>query len=134
MERAIDVLSDIQDVNDLLRGAGVDQVRLVPDAGSVRLEVELTRAMPELAATVRSGLMTRTKTPWTKSRLQISKIKASSLRRLGDGEGQLPLVSCEAVPGGYSALFNTPDGMQLKLEMEQLSGRFWDLGSPTAAP
>ena len=135
MERAITVLSDIKDLSELLDGARIDQVRLVPDGGRLRVEMELTRACPELKTTVRVGLRRRVKVPWVKSRLSLAHIKDASVQRLEDGPAdQTPLLSCEAVSGGYACDVTGLDGLQLSLSLEQLSGEFADTSSPADAP
>ena len=49
MERHISVLTDLKDLSELLGGARIDHVRLVPDSSGLRSEIDLTRACPELA-------------------------------------------------------------------------------------
>ena len=135
MERTIAVMSDVKDLSELLEGASIDGARLVPQAGRLRLEMELTRACPELQTVVRKGFMTRTKTPWTKSRLTLEAIKDVAIRRAADAPpNQVPLLLCDAVPGGYSLTVNSHDGLRLQLMLEQLSGQFADTGSPIEAP
>lgn len=131
MERTIAVLTDLKDLGELLDGASVDQATLVPSGGRLRLELALTRAMPEQATVVRRGLISRTKTPWTKSRLTLERIFDASVQRLADTPtAEVPLLACEAIPGGYSLTITAPDGLQLALRLEQLTGQFLDIGSP----
>lgn len=131
MERAIAVLTDVKDLSELLHGAGVDQARLVPSSGGLRLELGVTRAMPEQATVVRRGFLSRTKTPWTKSRLVLERIREASVQRVAEiPSPDVPLLACEAIPGGYSLVLTAPDGLQLALTLEQLQGHFSDVGSP----
>ena len=135
MEQTIAVVSDVKNLSELLEGASVDGARLVPSSGRLRLEMDLTRACPELQTVVRKGFMSRTKTPWTKSRLTLDAIKDVAIQRAADAPpDQTPLLSCDAVPGGYSLTVNSHDGLRLQLTLEQLSGRFADTGSPIEAP
>ena len=135
MEQRISVVSDVKNLSELLNGASVDQARLVPSGGRLRLELELTRACPELATVVRRGLLTRTKTPWVKSRLVLDQIKDAAVQRLVDTPpDQTPLLSCEAIPGGYQLVVTAPDGLHLQLTLEQLDGQFADVGKPIESP
>lgn len=135
MEQTIAVVSDVKNVSELLEGASVDGARLVPAGGRLRLEMDLTRACPELQTVVRKGFMTRTKTPWTKSRLTLEAIKDVAIQRAADVPStQAPLLSCDAVPGGYSLTVTAHDGLRLQLTLEQLTGRFMDVGQPVEAP
>ena len=135
MERAISVLSDVKDLSELLEGASVDQARLTPSGGRLKLEMELTRACPELQTVMRRGVITRTKTPWVKSCLTLSQIKDASVRRLTDAPpGETPLLSCEAIPGGYTLVVMSHDGLRVSLTLEQLNGQFADVGNPIESP
>ena len=135
MKRTIAVVNDMKDLSELLNGARVEQASLVPSGGRLRLEMELTRACPELQTAVRRGLLTRTKTPWVKSRLTLNQIKDASVQRLTETPpGETPLLSCEAIPGGYTLVVTSPDGLRLSLALEQLIGQFADVGSPIESP
>ena len=135
MEQAISVVSDVKNLGELLDGASVDQARLIPRGGRLRLEMELTRACPELQTAVRRSFLTRTKTPWVKSRLALDQIKEAAVQRLVDAPpDQVPLLSCEAIPGGYQLVVTAPDGLRLQLSLEQLDGQFTDVGQPMGSP
>ena len=135
MERSVSVVTDVKDVSELLNGASLEQVRLLPSEGRLRVELELMRVMPERATTVRRGLWTRMKTPWTKSRLTLHQIKEASVRRATDAPPEhTPLLACEAVPGGYTVTVTSPDGVQYVFKLEQLHGQFTDIGNPIEAP
>jgi len=135
MERAITVLSDVNALSELLDGARVDRARLVPSAGKLRLELEVTRACPELQTVERRGLMRRRRIPWVTSRLRLDQVKDAAVQRLdGLPPGQTPLLSCEAIPGGYRFVVTTADGLRLQAVLETLSGQFADTGAPSASP
>ena len=135
MEQVITFVTDVKNLGELLDGASVDQARVVPSGGRLRLELELTRACPELATVVKRGLLARTKTPWVKSRLVLNQIKDVAVQRLVDAPpDQVPLLSCEAIPGGYQVVVTAPDGLRLQLILEQLDGQFTDVGQPIASP
>ena len=135
IERTIGVVSDIHDIGELLEGATLDEARCEPRAGRMELVLELTRAMRERQVTVRQGLRRRIKTPWTKCRLTLSGINRVAVKRLTDlAPDQTPLVSCDAVPGGYQVLVRDADGLQLVLGMATLQGQFSDVGSPIESP
>ena len=135
MERTISVLNDVKDLSELLEGASVDQARLAPSSGRLQLELDLTRACPELETVVRRGFSTRTKTPWVKSRLTLSQVKGASVQHLTDvSPTQSPLLSCEAIPGGYALVVTGHDGLRLSLTLEQLNGQFADVGKPVESP
>lgn len=135
MERSITVVTDVKDLSELLHGASVDQARLVPAAGRLQLVVECTRAMIERQQAVRRGLFKRLKTPWTKCRLTFNGITDVTVTRLSDAApNQMPLLSCEAVKGGYQVTVQAPDGLQYVLNLEQLDGTFSDVGSPIERP
>ena len=135
MEQIIAVVSDVKNISELLEGASVDAARLVPSGGRLRLEMDLTRACPELQTRVRRGFVTRTKTPWTKSRLVLEEVAEASMTHADDRPAeQIPLLSCDAVPGGYTLTVHSPDGLRLQLRLEQLTGRFVDTASPGEAP
>ncbi len=135
MERAISVVSDVRDLSELLHGASIDQARLVSSGGWMRMEVELTRAMPERQRVVRQGLLKRMKTPWSKGRLTLDRIQDVAVQRLSDmPPDQTPLLACDAIAGGYQFVVTAPDGLQIQLTLEQLSGAYEDVGSPIEAP
>lgn len=135
MERAITVLTDVKDLAELLDGARVEQAKLVPAAGQLRLVVECTRAMPERQRVVRSGLFKRAKIPWTRCQLTFNRLTSVTVRRLeGMPPEDMPLLSCEAVPGGYRLTIQTPDALRFIASLEQLDGAFEDVGSPLDSP
>lgn len=135
MERAIAVVSDVKDLGELLNGARVDMVRILPSGGRLQLVTELMRAMPEAQRVVREGLFKRVKTPWIKSRFTLSQVKDVAVQRLSESASQpSPLLACEAIPNGYRLVLTSPDGLQLSLTLEQLNGQFADVGVPIEAP
>ena len=135
MERAITVLGDIKDLSELLQGASLDQVRLLPGNGRMRLELELTRACPELQPAGGRKWGFRAKVPWVKSRLVLQQVSDASVRRLDDGSpAQVSLLACDAVLGGYTLAVTSHDGLQLVLTLEQLDGEFRDVGKPVESP
>ncbi|MBI3010993.1 MAG: hypothetical protein HYY58_00670 [Candidatus Omnitrophica bacterium] len=135
MEKAIAVLTDVKDLSEVLDGASVDRVCLIPSGGRLRLEMELTRACPELNTVVRRGFLTKTKTPWVKGRLSLGQIKDASVERMAETPAdQPPLLLCETVPGGYTLVVTSPDGLRLSLTLEQLEGQFADIGRPVDSP
>ena len=135
MDRTIAVLTDVKDVSDLLDGASLDQVGVKPAGGNVQLVLGLTRAMLEQQAVVRRGFTRRIKTPWTKCELQLSRVKSLTIRRASDrAPDQAPLLACDAVVGGYQLTVKAPDGLELILGMDQLDGRFADVGRPIDSP
>jgi hypothetical protein len=135
MERTIQVMGDLKDLGELLDGAGIDQARLAPSDGRLRLDMELTRACPELQAAARPGFGGRRKVPWVKSRLVLERITDAAVQRVTDGgAAQPPLLACEAIAGGYTVAVTSHDGLRLVLTMDQLSGAFQDIGQPVANP
>ncbi len=133
--RVVAVLSDIKDVGELLRGASVDEARVVPADGRMRLDVSLTRAMLERTATVRQGFVRKVKTPWTKCQLQLSHVQSVAVKRLADvAPDEHPLLNAEAIAGGYRLTVLTPDGLQLIVALERLEGTFGDVGAPIESP
>jgi hypothetical protein len=135
MERRIAVLSDVKDLSEWLNGASVEQAHVVQAGGRLQLVLDLTRAMTEAKRVVRVGLLKRVKTPWTKCQVRLSGINAVTVKRLADlAPDQTPLLSCEAVTGGYQLTVQAPDGLQLVLALSQLDGSFADIGSPIEAP
>ena len=135
MERARTLVTDVKDLGELLNGASVDQAQLVPVGRGIQLVVDLTRAMVERQTVVRQGLFRRLRTPWTKCQLTLNGISAVTVKRLTEmSPDQAPLLSCEAVQGGYAFTLQATDGLQFILHLEQLDGIFKDLGSPIEAP
>ena len=75
------------------------------------------------------------KTPWTKCELTLKGITTVAVKRVTDAPpDQTPLLSCDAVKGGYRLIVQGPDGLQFVLGLEQLDGTFADIGSPIEAP
>ena len=135
MERAITLVTDVKDLSDLLDGAGVDEARLVSVGGRMQLGLHLTRAMIERQQVVRAGFLKKMKTPWTKCDLTLKGITTIAIKRVTDAPpDQTPLLSCDAVKGGYQLIVQGPDGLQFVLGLEQLDGTFVDIGSPIEAP
>lgn len=135
MERAVAVVSDVKDVGELLNGASVEQAQLVPSDGQLTLILELTRALLERQEVVRRGPFRRLKTPWTKCELRLRHIRSVTVRRLTDqAPNHAPLVSCEAVSGGYEVTVQAPDGLQFVLSADRLDGAFTDVGTPIETP
>lgn len=131
MERAIAVLNDIKDLSEMLDGARIDQARVTSSGGHLRFELELTRAMVEEAPAAHRGFFTRAKTPWVKSRLSLDQVQDVAVQPLSDrSPQQVPLLNCEAIPGGYRLVVTAPDGLQLSLTLGQLTGRFQDVSGP----
>ena len=129
MERRIQVLGDLKDLSDILSGASVDQTRLLPAQGRLRLEMELTRACIE-SPIEQTGLFgVRKKIPWVKSSLTLNGITGVSLTKVPE-TGQAPLLVCDSVSGGYTVALTAPDGLRLSLSLEQLDGLFSDIGKP----
>ncbi len=135
MERTMTVLTDVKDLGELLNGSRVDQAQLIPSGGRLQLVLDFTRAMIEQQQVIKRGPFRRLKTPWTKCRLTLKGIKSATVKRLTDlAPDQTPLLSCDAVSGGYQLIVQAPDGLQFVLSLEQLDGSFTDLGSPIDAP
>ncbi|MBI3321094.1 MAG: hypothetical protein HYZ91_02365 [Candidatus Omnitrophica bacterium] len=135
MEREVRVLSDVKDLSELIDGASVDGARVIPQGGQLSLELDLTRACPELQAANRRGVFSRPKTPWVKSRLMLQRIAEIAVQRIVEAApSQAPLLSCESVPGGYRLIVESPDGLRLSLTLDQLEGHFADVGAPMASP
>ena len=135
MERAIKVLTDIKDLAELLSGASVEHTRVAAAAGRLSLEMELTRAMPEHRQVVRQGLFRRTRTPWSRSRLTLHGVSDVTVQQSADrAPSPEPLLTCDAVPGGYTLMVTAPGGLQLACRMDQLEGGFSDVGQPIDAP
>ncbi len=135
MERAVAVVSDVKDVGELLDGASLEQAQLAPADGHLTLVLALTRAVLEQQEVVRRGPFRRLKTPWTKCELRLGHIRSVTVKRLTDqAPNHVPLVSCEAVSGGYEVTVQAPDGLQFILSTDRLEGALTDVGSPLAAP
>ena len=135
MQRNITLVTDVKDLSEFLNGASIEQARVVSSGGRLRLEVELTRAMVEEQRVVHQGLFKRMKTPWIKGRLTLHQIQDVTVQCVSDlPPDQAPLLSCDAVPGGYQLVVSAPDGLRLQLTLEQLSGQFEDLGAPIESP
>lgn len=135
MERTLSVLSDVKSLSEFLEGASLERAHLLPGMGHMSLELELTRACPELATVVRRGFIARTKTPWVKSRLTLRRITDVAVQRIADATtAPKPLLACESVPGGYRAVVTSPDGLELTVALEQLDGQFVDVGTPVESP
>ena len=135
MARTIRVLTDVKDVSDWLKGSRVDDAKLEPSNGQLAFTLELTRAMSERQTTMRQGLFTRTKTPWIKCRLTLHHIGDVKIVRLTDqAPNDIPLLSCDAVKGGYQLTVQAEDGLQFILNLDQLEGTFTDVGGPLETP
>jgi hypothetical protein len=135
MQRDIKVLTDVKDLSELLSGARIERVRLLPSGGGMQLSAELTRAMPERQTVIRQGLFRRLKTPWTACELELFRVTSVAVKHLTDlAPDQTPVIACEAVPGGYQFTVQAPDGLQLVLNLDQLDGSFADIGAPIASP
>ena len=133
MQQTISVISDVKNLGELLDGARVDDAQVLPGGGRLRLELALTRACRERPPVGRRGLLTHAKPPEVKSRLVLGQITAASIqRRSGASEDHAPFVVCEAVAGGYEIRVAAPDGLRLRLTLEQLDGQFADVGEPVA--
>ena len=134
MERKVTVLSDIKDLGELLGGSRVEQARLLPSNGALQLVLDFTRAMPERASAVRQGFVKKVRTPFTKCQLTLGKVRQAAVKRVDDPASEQPLLSCDAITGGYQLTVQTPDGLQLVLQLEQLTGAFADVGEPIETP
>lgn len=130
MTRDITVLSDLNDLNDLLRGATVDQARVVPDQGRLQLVIDITRAMIEREPVETGrGPFKRARVPWAKSRLVLRCVTTTEVKRMLDAPPtDQPLLVCDAVLGGYQLTVQAPDGLQLTVGLERLDGAFTDVG------
>ena len=134
MERTITVLTDINDLTQLLQGARIEQANLQSRGGQSELSLELTRAMIERPPE-QHGLFKRSKVPWTKSRLTLRQITAATVTPPTDlPANEMPVVSAEAAVGGYQVTVKTPEGMQMVLTADQLDGLFADVGTPIESP
>ena len=131
MERNIEVLGDIKDLSELLGAASIDQIRLFPAGGRLKLDLELTRAC--LEAVPASGGAFRRKTPWVKSRLVLNQIRDAAFERLENSSAQVSLLACDSVGGGYAISVTSHDGLRLVMSLEGLQGEFQDIGKPSPA-
>ncbi len=77
MERRIQVLTDLDDIAELIQGARIEQANLQSKGSHSELSLELTRAMIEREPEKR-GLFRRSKVPWTKSRLTLRHITGAT--------------------------------------------------------
>ena len=135
MERSIAVVNDVKDLSELLDGASIDQARVMPAPGGLRLELDLTRACAELPPAKPRGFLARANRPWVRCRLTLNQVTDAAVQRLADAvPTQTPLLVCDAVPGGYQLTVTSPDGLRLSLDLEQLSGQFVDIGTPVEHP
>jgi hypothetical protein len=132
--RPIRVLTDVNGLAELLSGARVDDIRIEIADGPARLTVELTRAMLERATTVRHGLIRRTKTPWTQSRLVLPGVRSASIQRIDESAEMPPLLMVEAVGGGYQVVVTSPGGLRVQAMLATLDGTFTDVGPPIESP
>ena len=134
MERKIQVLTDIDDLAELIQGARIEQANLHASGPYSELSLELTRAMVECPPEKR-GLFQRLRVPWTKSRLTLRHITAATVTPPTDVPlNELPVVSAESAAGGYQVIVKTPEGMQMILTADQLDGLFADVGTPIESP
>lgn len=120
MEHAIAVLSDVSHLSGILGGAVFGAARLVPSGSRLRLELEL---LPAPSAGRRRGAPAA-----ATHRLILEQVTEATLRHVATVPTDQPLVSCEAVRGGYQVVVAAPDGLRLELSVEQLSGRLVALG------
>ncbi len=131
MERTLSVLGDIKDLSELLSGASIDQIRLSPAGGRLKLDLELTRACVE--AVPAGGGGSRRKAPWVKSRLVLNQIRDAAFERLESGSSQVSMLACDSIGGGYTFSVTSHDGLRLVLNLEALKGEFQDIGKPIVA-
>lgn len=135
MERTLQVVTDIQDLSDLLAGASVDQIRLAAAGGRMEVVVELTRALLEQQAVARRGLFRRLRTPWTKCELRIAGVVSAAVTHVMDARADhAPVVRCDAVGQGYRLAIQAPDGLQVVVTAERLQGTFADVGRVIETP
>ena len=136
MERALTVVSDVKNLSELLEGARIEEAALAPVGGLMQLTLTVTRAVVEQQRVVRHGFRRRVETPWATSRVVINGIRAVTQRPSpADGSSaDSPLLSCDAVGGGYQLTVRDPAGWQFVLEVEQLQGSFTDVGELIHAP
>lgn len=135
MERTFTYLTDIKDASEWLAGARVERAQLAPTGRAMRLTLELTRAMLEQQREVRQGFFRRTKTPFAACRVTLNGLHDVTITHLADQPpNDTPLLSCEAVSGGYQITVQAPDGLQIVARAEQLDGAFEDVGHPMETP
>ncbi len=135
MERRLTVLSDLKDLDALLRDASVDEARVSQTSAGCELVIDVTRAMPERQTTVRRGLLKRVKIPWTKSQLTLRHVRTATAKRLIDlPSSDVPLLSAQAVAGGYEITIQAPDGLQVVAVVDRIEGTFVDVGEPIESP
>jgi len=134
MERTITVLTDLKDLSELLHGATLQATRGVPAGGALQLIFEFTRELVEHQPTEHRGWRHRVNIPRTPCELRLSRITTVTVRRSSErSSASLPLLSCDAVPGGYQLTVQAPDGLQVVVGMTQLDGTFADLGTSVLA-
>ena len=134
MERPVTVLTDINDLAELLNGSTVEQAELVSANGRMQLNIDMIRAMTERKVVVQKGPIRRVKSPWTKCRLALEAVQATTIKRVDQLPGEHPLLECAPVSGGYELTVRSDDGLHVRAVFEQLRGHFEDLGSPIEAP
>jgi hypothetical protein len=120
MQRSIRVLSDVCTVADLLAGGRIESMDVAAQRGSSTVSVVLKRPQIE-AETDRSAK----RVPVVTSTLVFRGV-AEINTQPAVPQGQVPLVSCEAVPGGYVCALDAPPGQQTLLKMPALEGFFQD--------
>jgi len=116
MEQTIAVISDVKNLSERLAGATLGTAQLLFSGGRLHMELDLLRPAPQAVRGRGAGLS-------VKSRLTLERITAASVQHVSTVPTEQPLLSCEAVPGGYQVVVATPDGLRLELTVEQLSGR-----------
>ena len=119
MEHALAVISDVSNLSRILAGAVFGAARLLPSGGRLRLELEL---LPAPAAGRRGVGAAVT------HRLTLEQVTEANIRHVATVPTGQPLISCEAVRGGYQVVVAAPDGLRLELNVEQLNGRLAALG------
>ncbi|GEM_PF-3327858 len=135
MERTLQVVTDVQDLADLLQGASVDRVHLAAAGGQMEVVVALTRALLERQEVVQRGLFRRLRTPWTKCELRVSRVASATVAHVTEAQvDHAPVVHCEAVGQGYRLAIQAPDGLQVVVTADQLQGTFADVGHIIETP
>lgn len=135
MQRHIASLEDITALGPYLEGASIEELELVPQGDTLCLRLGLTRACREQQHTVRQGLITRMKTPWTKSRLSVEGIAAAGIASAPQAAGrEMPLLWCAPEENRYTLRVTSPEGLQLRLTLARLQGEFADVGELIEAP
>ena len=132
MERTIQVLGDIKDLSELLQGASIDKMRLLPSGGRLKLDVELTRACFEMAPSGKGSGFSR-KVPWVKSRLVLGQIRDAAFEPAQNGAAEAALLACDSIGGGYTLSVASQSGLRLVMNMDALQGEFQDVGNPVTA-